>query len=87
MKYKVRSHRAPDTMGKAIFHYLEHSGTYGIPLLELKEVAEARIFSLYTSIYGVESGSGRYISMSTTPFSNANCMLYGKKVSRPAMTD
>ena len=55
-------------MGKAIFHYLEHSGTYGIPLLELKEVAEARISSLYTSIYGIKSGSGRYISMSTTFF-------------------
>lgn len=55
---------APDTMGKAIFHYLEHSGTYGSPMLELKEVA-VRISSLYKSIYGITSGSGRYISMST----------------------
>ena len=67
MKYKVGSHRAPDTMGKTIFHYLEHSGTYGIPLLELKEVA-VLIPSLYTSIYGIKSGSGRYLSMSTALF-------------------
>ena len=84
MKYTVGSPRAPDTMGKAIYHYLEHSGTYGI--LELKEVA-VRIPSLYTSVYGIKTGSGRYISMSTTLFLNADCMLYEGKVFRPAMTD
>ena len=63
MKYTVGSPRAPGTMGKAVYHYLEHSGTYGI--LELKEVA-VRIPSLYTSIYGIKTGLGRYISMSAT---------------------
>ena len=27
---QVGGHRAPDTMGKAVTHYLEHSGTYGM---------------------------------------------------------
>ena len=64
MKYTVGSPKDPDIMGKAIFHYLEHSGIYGIPMLELKFAVH--IPSFYTSIHGINPGSGSYISMSTT---------------------
>ena len=56
MKYTVGNPSDPDIMGKAIFHYLEHSGTYGIAMLELKFAV--RIPSFYTSIHGIKSGSG-----------------------------